>query len=225
MKGGNNMASLKSIIRQGKQTRSDLKTLRKIGKVPAIVYGYGTKNTSVKVDEVEFIKVIREVGRNGVIELGVGSKTIKVMVSDYQFDPLKNQITHIDFLAINMSEERTVEVPVQLTGEAVGAKEGGVVEQPLFDLEVTATPDNIPESIEIDISELDVNDSYSVADIKVSGDFTIENDLEESVVTVVPPTEEPTEEEIEAMEGESETEEPEVVGEDKEDDEEEKEEE
>ena len=225
MKGGNNMASLKSIIRQGKQTRSDLKTLRKIGKVPAIVYGYGTKNTSVKVDEVEFIKVIREVGRNGVIELGVGSKSIKVMVSDYQFDPLKNQITHIDFLAINMSEERTVEVPVQLTGEAVGAKEGGVVEQPLFDLEVTATPDNIPESIEIDISELDVNDSYSVADIKVSGDFTIENDPEESVVTVVPPTEEPTEEEIEAMEGESETEEPEVVGEDKEDDEEEKEEE
>ncbi|WP_210143303.1 50S ribosomal protein L25/general stress protein Ctc [Staphylococcus sp. GDX8P65P] len=219
------MASLKSIIRQGKQTRSDLKTLRKIGKVPAIVYGYGTKNTSVKVDEVEFIKVIRGVGRNGVIELGVGSKTIKVMVSDYQFDPLKNQITHIDFLAINMSEERTVEVPVQLTGEAVGAKEGGVVEQPLFDLEVTATPDNIPESIEIDISELDVNDSYSVADIKVSGDFTIENDPEESVVTVVPPTEEPTEEEIEAMEGESETEEPEVVGEDKEDDEEEKEEE
>lgn len=225
MKGGNNMASLKSIIRQGKQTRSDLKTLRKIGKVPAIVYGYGTKNTSVKVDEVEFIKVIREVGRNGVIELGVGSKTIKVMVSDYQFDPLKNQITHIDFLAINMSEERTVEVPVQLTGEAVGAKEGGVVEQPLFDLEVTATPDNIPESIEIDISELDVNDSYSVADIKVLGDFTIENDPEESVVTVVPPTEEPTEEEIEAMEGESETEEPEVVGEEKEDEEEEKEEE
>ncbi|WP_426456892.1 50S ribosomal protein L25/general stress protein Ctc [Staphylococcus cohnii] len=219
------MASLKSIIRQGKQTRSDLKTLRKIGKVPAIVYGYGTKNTSVKVDEVEFIKVIREVGRNGVIELGVGSKTIKVMVSDYQFDPLKNQITHIDFIAINMSEERTVEVPVQLTGEAVGAKEGGVVEQPLFDLEVTATPDNIPESIEIDISELDVNDSYSVADIKVSGDFTIENDPEESVVTVVPPTEEPTEEEIEAMEGESETEEPEVVGEEKEDEEEEKEEE
>ena len=215
------MASLKSIIRQGKQTRSDLKTLRKIGKVPAIVYGYGTKNTSVKVDEVEFIKVIREVGRNGVIELGVGSKTIKVMVSDYQFDPLKNQITHIDFLAINMSEERTVEVPVQLVGEAVGAKEGGVVEQPLFDLEVTATPDNIPESIEVDISALEINDSYTVADIKVSGDFTIENDPEDSVVTVVLPSEEPTEEEIEAMEGESTTEEPEVVGEDKEEKEEE----
>lgn len=213
------MASLKSIIRQGKQTRSDLKQLRNSGKVPAVVYGYGTKNTSVKVDEVEFIKVIREVGRNGVIDLGVGSKTIKVMVSDYQFDPLKNQITHID--AINMSEERTVEVQVQLVGEAVGAKEGGVVEQPLFNLEVTATPENIPETIEVDISELQVNDSLAVSDIKISGDFTIENNPEDSIVTVVPPTDEPSEEEVEAMEGESATEEPEVVGEDKEDDEEE----
>ena len=215
------MASLKSIIRQGKQTRSDLKKLRNTGKVPAVVYGYGTKNTSVKVDEVEFIKVIREVGRNGVIDLGVGSKSIKVMVSDYQFDPLKNQITHIDFLAINMTEERTVDVPVHLVGEAAGAKEGGVVEQPLFDLQVTATPENIPESIEVDITELEVNDSYSVSDIKVSGDFTIENDPEESVVTVVPPTYEPTEEEVEAMEGEAATEEPEVVGEEKEEDSEE----
>lgn len=215
------MASLKSIIRQGKQTRSDLKKLRNTGKVPAVVYGYDTKNTSVKVDEVEFIKVIREVGRNGVIDLGVGSKSIKVMVSDYQFDPLKNQITHIDFLAINMTEERTVDVPVHLVGEAAGAKEGGVVEQPLFDLQVTATPENIPESIEVDITELEVNDSYSVSDIKVSGDFTIENDPEESVVTVVPPTDEPTEEEVEAMEGEAVTEEPEVVGEEKEEDSEE----
>ena len=66
-----------------------------------------------------------------------------------------------------MSEERTVEVQVQLV-EAVGAKEGGVVEQPLFNLEVTATPENIPETIEVDISELQVNDSLAVSDIKIS---------------------------------------------------------
>lgn len=121
-----------------------------------------------------------------------------------------------------MSEERTVEVPVHLVGEAVGAKEGGVVEQPLFDLEVSATPENIPESIEVDISELQINDSFSVADVKITGDFTIENDPEDSIVTVVPPTDEPSEEEVEAMEGESATEEPEVVGDDKESEEENK---
>ena len=75
------------------------------------------------------------------------------MVSDYQFDPLKTKL-HIDFLAINMTEERTVEVPVHLVGEAVGAKEGGVVEQPLFYLQVTATPENIPEAIEVDVTDL-----------------------------------------------------------------------
>ena len=83
------MASLKSIIRQGKQTRSDLKQLRNSGKVPAVVYGYGTKILQLKLMKLNLSKVIREVGRNGVIDLGVGSKTIKVMVSDYQFDPLK----------------------------------------------------------------------------------------------------------------------------------------
>lgn len=210
------MASLKSIIRQGKQRRSDLTAIRNSGKVPAVMYGYGQKNVSVKVDEVEFIKVIREVGRNGVIDLGVGSKTIKVMVADYQFDPLKNQITHIDFLAINMTEERTVEVPVHLVGEAVGAKEGGVVDQPLFNLEVTATPDNIPEYLEADISNLAIGDSLSVEDLNVTGDFKIENEPESTVVTVVPPTAEPSEEEIEAVEdGDAEMPEPEVVGEDK----------
>ncbi|NAM82183.1 50S ribosomal protein L25/general stress protein Ctc, partial [Staphylococcus epidermidis] len=182
------MASLKSIIRQGKQRRSDLTAIRNSGKVPAVMYGYGQKNVSVKVDELEFIKVIREVGRNGVIDLGVGSKTIKVMVADYQFDPLKNQITHIDFLAINMSEERTVEVPVHLVGEAVGAKEGGVVDQPLFNLEVTATPENIPEYLEVEISGLEIGDSLSVEDLNTTGNFTIENEPEATVVTVVPPT-------------------------------------
>ena len=216
------MASLKSIIRQGKQRRSDLTAIRNSGKVPAVMYGYGQKNVSVKVDEVEFIKVIREVGRNGVIDLGVGSKTIKVMVADYQYDPLKNQVTHIDFLAINMTEERTVEVPVHLVGEAVGAKEGGVVDQPLYYVEVTATPDNIPEYLEADITELEIGDTIAVQDLKVTGDFTIENEPEDTVVTVTPPTQGPSEEEIQEVEaGSADTPEPEVVGEDKEDEKEE----
>ena len=115
------------------------------------------------------------------------------MVSDYQYDSLKNQITHVDFLAINMKEELTVDVPVVLVGESVGASEGGVVQQPLFDLQVTTTPDAIPENIEVDITELAIGDSYLVGDLDATGKYTIENDKEEAVVTVVPPTEEPAE--------------------------------
>lgn len=188
------MVALKSIIRKGKQTKSDLNKIRKEGKIPAVVYGYGAKNTSVKVESTEFIKAIREVGRNGVIELGVGSNTIKVMVSDYQFNSLKNQITHIDFLAINMKAELVVDVTVQVIGEAVGAKEGGVVQQPLHALSITATPDEIPEVIEVDVTELAIGDAILVSDLKGSKNYTINNEDDEAIVSVVPPTvEEPTE--------------------------------
>ena len=92
-----------------------------------------------------------------------------------------------------MKEELTVDVPVVLVGEAVGASEGGVVQQPLFDLQVTTTPDAIPENIEVDITELAIGDSYLVGDLDATDKYTIENDKEEAVVTVVPPTEEPAE--------------------------------
>lgn len=188
------MVALKSIIRKGKQTKADLNKIRKEGKIPAVVYGYGAKNTSVKVESTEFIKAIREVGRNGVIELGVGSNTIKVMVSDYQFNSLKNQITHIDFLAINMKSELVVDVTVQVIGEAVGAKEGGVVQQPLHALSITATPDEIPEVIEVDVTELAIGDAILVSDLKGSKNYTINNEDDEAIVSVVPPTvEEPAE--------------------------------
>lgn len=194
------MAKLASASREGKGQRSELNELRSTGKIPAIVYGYEVENTNVSVDENEFIKVIREVGRNGVIELDLNGKAVKVMVTDYQFDSLKNQITHIDFIAINMKSEVTVDVTVEMIGEAAGAKEGGVVEQPNFQVQVTATPDNIPESIEVNVEALEIGDAIHVSDIRESGNFTIENEDDEALVIVVPPQKE--EEPDEVAEGE-----------------------
>lgn len=183
------MAKLASANRETK-TRSAINQLRNTGQVPAVVYGYQVENTAVAVDEIEFIKVIREVGRNGVIDLELGGKPTKVMVTDYQFDSLKNQITHIDFVAINMKTEVTVDVTIELTGEAKGVDEGGIVEQPIFEVQVTATPDNIPESLELDVTELEIGDTLYVSDVSTTGNFTIENEEDEALVTVVPPQKE-----------------------------------
>ena len=189
------MAKLASNRRAEKSKQSELKELRQNGKVPAVVYGFETENTSLSVDENEFIKVIREVGRNGVIDLEVAEGTTQVMVNDYQFDALKNQITHIDFIAINMQTEVTVEVQIVLVGEAPGQKEGGVLEQPLFEVSVTAKPADIPETIEVDISELNIGDSIHVEDIRSKGNFVIENEDTDALVIVSAPTEEPEEDE------------------------------
>ena len=184
------MTKLTSKTRENKSKQSVLKELRESGRVPVVVYGYQVENTALSVDENEFLKVIREVGRNGVIDLDLEGKPTKVMVTDYQFDSLKNQVTHIDFVAINMKTEVTVDVTVELSGEAKGAEEGGVIEQPTFQLEVTATPNNIPEYLHVDVSELEIGDTLYVSDIKIDGDYVIENDDEEAVVTVVPPQKE-----------------------------------
>ena len=189
------MAKLASNSRAEKSKQSELKELRQNGKVPAVVYGFETENTSLSVDENEFIKVIREVGRNGVIDLEVAEGTTQVMVNDYQFDALKNQITHIDFIAINMQTEVTVEVQIVLSGEAPGQKEGGVLEQPLFEVSVMAKPADIPETIEVDISELNIGDSIHVEDIRSKGNFVIENEDTDALVIVSAPTEEPEEDE------------------------------
>ncbi|CAD2080829.1 50S ribosomal protein L25 [Jeotgalicoccus coquinae] len=189
------MAKLASNSRAGKSKQSELKELRQTGKVPAVVYGFETENTSLSVDENEFIRVIREVGRNGVIDLEIAEGVTQVMVSDYQFDALKNQITHIDFIAINMQTEVTVEVQIELTGEAPGQKEGGILEQPLFEVSVTAKPADIPETIEVDISELNIGDAIHVEDIRSKGNFVIENEDADALVIVSAPTEEPEEDE------------------------------
>ena len=185
------MAKLASNSRAEKSKQSELKELRQTGKVPAVVYGFETENTSLSVDENEFIKVIREVGRNGVIDLEIADGVTQVMVNEYQFDALKNQITHIDFIAINMQTEVTVEVQIELTGEAPGQKEGGVLEQPLFEVSVTAKPADIPETIEVDISDLNVGDSIHVEDIRSKGNFVIENEDSDALVIISAPTEEP----------------------------------
>ena len=189
------MAKLDAATRSHKSNRSELSEIRNNGGIPCVIYGYQTENTSVSVKENEFVKVIREVGRNGVIDLQTGEDAVKVMVSDYQFDAMKNQITHIDFLAINMNQEQTVDVSITLVGEAPGAGEGGVIEQPTFTVSVTAKPADIPETIEVDISEMNIGDTYYVSDIRSKGNFVIEDEDDVALVTChVPAVEEEPEE-------------------------------
>lgn len=181
-------------------TKGELNELRAAGKVPAVLYGYNVENTSVTVDEVEFIKLIRKIGRNGVIDLELDGKTVQAMVNEYQFESLKNRVDHIDFIAINMDEERTVEVSVVTVGEAAGEKEGGVVEQPNFVVEVTARPADIPEELEVNVEALEIGDSITVGDIRDKFSFTIENEDDTTLAMVSVPQEEVEEEDAEDSE-------------------------
>ncbi|TMW69956.1 50S ribosomal protein L25/general stress protein Ctc [Alteribacter natronophilus] len=197
---------------------SRLNNIRQSGGIPGILYGKATESTPVTVDEIEFIKTYRKVGKTGVFKLDKDGKKYDVMIYDMQVDHIKNQVTHIDFYAVDMKSELDADIPVNLTGEAQGAKDGGVVQLATYELSVRALPANLPDSIDLDVTNLEINDSIQVKDIKGVGDFEFNNDPEEVVVSVLPPTEEPEEQEAPAGDEGSE---PELVGADEEGEEEE----
>ena len=194
--------------------KSALTELRKEGYVPAVVYGYKTEATPISVKERDLLKTLSVTGRNGVIKLNVDGKDINVVLSEYQSGALKGEIRHADFLAINMTEELEVDVLVHLVGESAGLKAGGVLQQPNREVTIKVKPSDIPETFDIDISELQIGETITVAEIRAKSKYEILNEDDHALVLISSPR---TEAEMEELESEaSESAEPEVIGEKKE---------
>src|SRR5690606_39092728 len=95
--------------------------LRKDGLIPAVVYGKNQATEAIAVDNVELVKLLRDNGRNAIISLVLeGNNKLQVMLHDYQNDPLRNELVHVDFFKVDMTEEMDVEVPIHLEGEPIG---------------------------------------------------------------------------------------------------------
>lgn len=180
--------------------RSALKMIRQNGNIPAVVYGSKLDSKAVYVSSADLTKTIRTVGRNGIISLDVEGSQHDVVLTDYQED-LKKEIIHVDFLAVDKSSNINVNVRLALVGEAAGVKDGGVLQQPLHELSITAKPDQIPQQVEIDVTQLQVGDTLTVADIKTGGTYSINHEDEEVVASILPPKQE---EEINSGEQQSE---------------------
>jgi large subunit ribosomal protein L25 len=198
-----------------KGQHSTITELRTAGFVPAVVYGYKTEATPISVNERDLLKTLRITGRNGVMKLQVDGNEVNVVLNDYQADPLKGTVLHADFLAINMTEELEVSVQIHLVGESKGEKEGGIISQPNFELDIKVKPADIPESYDIDISDLEIGDTLTVADIREKSKYEILSEDDYALVTISAPR---SEEELEALDEATEdvSAEPEVIGEDKE---------
>lgn len=189
--------------------QSVTRDLRLAGDVPSVVYGKEDEPITVSVNSIELLKTVRDEGKNAIISLDIANgETVDVMLHEYQIDPLKDELIHADFYVVNMSEEMDVEVPVHLEGEAAGSKEGGVLQQPLYELAIRAKPGDIPEEILINVSELNIGDSIQVSDLKAARNYDITEDDDTTIVSVTPPEEMPEEPDMENADAE-----PEVINE------------
>ncbi|KYG33299.1 50S ribosomal protein L25/general stress protein Ctc [Alkalihalobacillus trypoxylicola] len=200
---------LKANKRENLQS-STTRKLRKDGFLPGVLYGGKIDSQPISVESVEFLKTIREIGKNGIFSLDVnGGKKHQVMLYDLQTDPLKNDFVHVDFFEVDMTSEIEAEVAVQLTGDAPGSNEGGIVSHLMYNITVNCLPSDIPENIEVDISSLNIGDSIQIADIRDSVSVDITNEDEETIVVVQAPAAEVEPDES----GEAEDAEPEVINE------------
>ena len=178
--------------------------LRRIGKIPAVVYGH-SGTSPIAIDAREFSQKFKRISENTIINLQVGDNAYDVLVKDFQEDILKGQITHIDFYEIERGKTLRTNVPVHTTGTSVGVREGGVLETMLHTIEVECLPKDIPESIDIDISAMDIGGSIHVGDIEPPENVKFMVPEDYVIVSVIAPraVEELVSEEEELEEGEA----------------------
>lgn len=180
---------------------SALHQLRNDGKIPSVVYGKHKESKSIVVKNADLLKTIREVGRNGIISLDINGNSQDVILADYQYDPIKREIFHADFLYIDLSTEVHAQVHVALTGTSKGVEEG--IQQSLHELSITAKPREIPETIEVDISDIHEKQTIKIGEIrKKYSNITINHEDEEAIVSVLASRQEEEQQDEEISENE-----------------------
>lgn len=201
------MAEIVLAAQTGRSTGSSAsRRLRATGKVPAVVYGGGMESTSIAVDWKDLRAALTtDKGLNALITLDVDGTRRMAVVKEMQRHPVRRDVLHVDFLAVDVTKEITTDVPLALVGEAEKVlREQGVVEQILSALVVNAKPGAVPGHIDVDVSDLEIGQVITVGDLDLPAGVTTDVDLEEAIVTAkltsLALTSE--EEEAEALEGE-----------------------
>jgi large subunit ribosomal protein L25 len=161
--------------------------LRAAGRVPGIVYGHGDA-VAIDMDARELYRLLHtDAGMNVMVDLKVGKDEWLAMPRDVQRDNIRDLLIHVDFLRIARDEKITVEVPVHIVGDSHGVREGGVVEHHLWNLQLECFPQDVPTSVEADITPLGIGESLKVSDLPIPPDCTILTSTDENVVSVITP--------------------------------------
>ncbi len=193
-------------------SRGELNRLRREGKVPAVVYGRGKETQPLLVDGRILRQALAKEGTNVLIDLQIGEeagpRAETVMLKEIQRHLWRQEmLLHVDFIRISMEDEIEVDVPLNFTGEAAGAAEGGILQFIMREVSVKCLPGNIPEFIEVDISSLHIGEGINAASLSLSQGVALLVDPEETLVQMLAPAAEEEEELPEAEEKEIEGEE------------------
>ena len=182
------------VMKRDTMKKSDLRKLREKDLVPGVIYGEGLEdNILISVPLKNITNLIRlESEEDFLVELEIekSKKKFIAVLQDEQFNPITDEVTHVDFYSVSLEKPITSKVPIHFIGEPIGAKEGGVLFRTLYEVELEAKPLDLPSFIEVNISDLKIGDSIHISDLEISPNVKILHNPDETIVTVSTPTKE-----------------------------------
>jgi len=174
---------------RNEQTKGSNNRSRKSGFVPGVLYGMEMESIPVSVPTKEMERIITKKGENVFAKINLqkndGAQDYNVILKEVQRHPYKGTLVHLDFYQVSMSEKINTVVAVSLVGESIGAAKGGLVQQQVREINVLCFPGDIPSSIEVDITDLKIGDSITVADMQVPGKVEIVEEPNTVIVNIV----------------------------------------
>ena len=144
---------------------AESRRIRRNGRIPAVIYGRSGKAVSIDLDAVEFVKGTKGISESTIVKVDVEDKSYEAFVKGTQRNIIDGSILHIDFYEVESGIALRAKVSLTLQGNPIGVREGGMLENPLHEIEVECLPKDMPERIEIDVSGLKANQSIHVRDI------------------------------------------------------------
>ena len=181
------------------------KALRKKGMIPGVLYFSGEENVNISIEKSVLFHAMQSGQR--IFEIDQDGKSQYTMIKQLQYHPVTDEVIHVDLMRVRRSEKITISVPLVLVGDSIGVKEGGVLSQSLNQIEISCFPTDVPEQIELNIEDLELNSAKSVADLEIDiEDVDIVTDPSLNIVSITPPASE--EADVEDVEGVEEGDEP-----------------
>jgi large subunit ribosomal protein L25 len=165
------------------------RALRRQGLIPAVVYGADGPSVPVKLDEKDFRALLRAGAAQAIVDLNIegADETTLAIIKEIQYDALGDDIQHVDFLRITAGKPIQVTIPVTATGRSEGEKEGGIVEHLTREVRVECLPQDIPENVTFDISNMGLGDSMHLRDVVAPSGVTFLDSLDTALVVVKTP--------------------------------------
>ena len=162
------------------------KIARKKGFIPGVLYYSGEKAISISVEKSILLRAMNSGQR--IFEINQDGESQYTMLKQVQYHPVTDEVIHIDLMRVRRSEKMTISVPIVLVGDAIGVKEGGVLSQSLTQVEISCYPTDVPEQIDLNINDLEINAALSVGDIDTgSEDIELISDANLNIVSITTP--------------------------------------